>query len=154
MGTQWNLNTRSEICEVYENMIMVDFLNGQPIGIYRFEGAFANMNKQKQMSQKLAVKVENNSLKFGSASISFQRTLRIPDDGKTYPLPPSFGYFPVHKIDDFMDKVPADWRAHGGVFIPMYQREVSAMQRSFMDSLQSFLFCILLMRHVVLLHVL
>jgi len=72
----------------------------------------------------MSFKVENNRLIFGSAAISFQRTLRIPEDGKSYPLPPSFGYFPVHKIDDFIDKVPEEWKKHGGVFMPMYQREV------------------------------
>ena len=27
--------------------------------------------------------------------IDFQRTLRIPDDGKDYPLPPGLGRFPI-----------------------------------------------------------
>lgn len=58
-----------------------------------------------------------------SLEVSLQRTLRIPDDGKTYPLPPGFGTFPVRKVDDYKDKVPAAWREHGGVFVPLYQRE-------------------------------
>ena len=33
-------------------------------------------------------------------SISFQRTLRIPDDGDDYPLPPSLGEFPMAHVDD------------------------------------------------------
>lgn len=56
-------------------------------------------------------------------SVSFRRTLRIPDDGKTYPLPPGLGAFPLHRVDDFLDHVPDAWREHGGVFLPMYQRE-------------------------------
>ena len=28
-------------------------------------------------------------------SIEFERTLRIPDDGKHYPLPPGLGAFPL-----------------------------------------------------------
>ena len=42
----------------------------------------------------LIVRLENNNhtLKIGPASISFQRTLRIPDDNKQYPLPPSLGH--------------------------------------------------------------
>jgi hypothetical protein len=59
----------------------------------------------------------------GGIGVSFLRTLRIPDDGKTYPLPPGLGRFPVRRIDDYKDKVPASWREHGGVFLPMYQRE-------------------------------
>ncbi|MFH7027558.1 MAG: hypothetical protein ACHBN1_19690 [Heteroscytonema crispum UTEX LB 1556] len=56
-------------------------------------------------------------------SVSFQRTLRIPDDGRTYPLPPSLGTFPIHRVADFSDRVTAKWREQGGYFIPMYQRE-------------------------------
>jgi hypothetical protein len=72
----------------------------------------------------LAVKVKNDQLTFGEGfSLNFQRTLRIPDDGKTYPLPPGLGTFPIRKVIDYKDHVPADWVEHGGVFIPMYQRE-------------------------------
>ena len=55
--------------------------------------------------------------------IEFQRTFRIPDDGKTYPLPPGFGQFPVKLVDDCKDRVPAEWAEHGGVMVPMYQAE-------------------------------
>lgn len=58
-----------------------------------------------------------------SFCVDFQRTLRIPDDGNTYPLPPGLGNFPVLKVDDYADRVPPFWRRTGGVFIPMYQRE-------------------------------
>lgn len=56
-------------------------------------------------------------------TVSFLRTLRIPDDGKTYPLPPGLGRFPVRRIDDYASKVPTEWREKGGILIPMYQRE-------------------------------
>jgi hypothetical protein len=55
--------------------------------------------------------------------IEFQRTFRIPDDGKTYPLPPGFGVFPAKLVDDCRDRVPAEWVEHGGVMLPMYQAE-------------------------------
>ncbi|WP_461570513.1 hypothetical protein [Thermincola ferriacetica] len=72
----------------------------------------------------LKVRVRNNSLQIGKHfSVDFQRTLRIPDDGNTYPLPPGLGQFPIFRVEDYKDKVPATWREHGGVFIPMYQRE-------------------------------
>ncbi len=56
-------------------------------------------------------------------SIGFQRTLRIPDDDKTYPLPPGLGRFLLRHVDDFAANVPAGWREHGGVMLPMYQSE-------------------------------
>ena len=55
--------------------------------------------------------------------IAFQRTLRIPDDGGIYPLPPGLGEFPIRRVADYASRVPERWRENGGVFIPMYQRE-------------------------------
>ena len=57
------------------------------------------------------------------ATISFQRTLRIPDDCKTYPLPPGLGSFPLCHVDDHAQKVPASWLKRGGVMLPIYQAE-------------------------------
>jgi hypothetical protein len=55
--------------------------------------------------------------------IDFQRTLRIPDDGRDYPLPPGLGRFPLAHVDDHADNVPPAWLTHGGVMLPMYQSE-------------------------------
>ena len=60
--------------------------------------------------------------------VEFQRTLRIPDDGRDYWLPPGLGAFPLRHVDDFSG-VPSHWRRHGGVMLPMYQSE--AMWLSF-----------------------
>ena len=53
--------------------------------------------------------------------ISFQRTLRIPDDDRAYPLPPGLGRFPVRRADDYSDRLPPAWR--DDLLIPMYRRE-------------------------------
>jgi hypothetical protein len=55
--------------------------------------------------------------------IQLQRTLRIPDDGRAYPLPPGLGAFPLRHVDDFAERVPESWIRHGGVMLPMYQSE-------------------------------
>ena len=55
--------------------------------------------------------------------IGFQRTLRIPDDNRDYPLPPGLGLFPIRRVDDHLDRAPDGWGRHGGVFLPMYQAE-------------------------------
>jgi len=34
--------------------------------------------------------------------ISFQRTLRVPDDGRIYPLPAGLGTFPLRHADDHL----------------------------------------------------
>jgi hypothetical protein len=38
---------------------------------------------------------------FPALTIAFQRTLRILDDGRTYPLPAGLGAFPLRSLDDF-----------------------------------------------------
>lgn len=55
--------------------------------------------------------------------IEFQRTLRIPDDNREYPLPASLGRFPLKHVEDYKENLPASWSHHGGVLMPMYQSE-------------------------------
>jgi hypothetical protein len=72
----------------------------------------------------LRVITKNNKVHVGERlTISFQRTLRIPDDGKLYPLPPGMGEFPVLDLENYDGSIPQSWRQHGSVLIPMYQRE-------------------------------
>lgn len=56
-------------------------------------------------------------------SISLLRTLRVPDDGNDYPLPPAVGHFPLRHIDDYQKRVPEAWLKRGGVLTTMYQAE-------------------------------
>lgn len=77
------------------------------------------------------IELKNNCLSFSfpdvhpeaRLKIDIPRTLRIPDDGKDYPLPPGLGRFPVRHVDDFAENVPQTWMKHGGVMLPMYQSE-------------------------------
>jgi hypothetical protein len=77
------------------------------------------------------IELRNNSLVFSfpevhpsaKLTIEFQRTLRIPDDDKDYPLPPGLGKFPIQHVDDFASHVAPSWLEHGGVMLPMYQSE-------------------------------
>ena len=55
--------------------------------------------------------------------VNFQRTLRIPDDNREYPLPPGLGCFPMEHVEDHSSRLPAAWIEHGGVLLPMYQAE-------------------------------
>ena len=77
------------------------------------------------------IELKNDRLRFSFPDVhpdavlevEFQRTFRIPDDGKTYPLPPGFGAFPLRHVDDHADRVPPQWLDRGGVMLPMYQSE-------------------------------
>lgn len=71
-----------------------------------------------------------DALRLGDVTLTFQRTLRIPDDGKRYPLPPGLGRFPIRFVDAYGDRVPAEMREKGGVMIPMHSREAMWLQFS------------------------
>lgn len=80
------------------------------------------------MSHESAVRLERNQLVLGPVRVTFQRTLRIPENG-LHDLPPGLGAFPLRRVEDYPDAAPADWLARGGVMLPVYQRE--AMWLSF-----------------------
>ena len=75
-------------------------------------------------TDRLDVVLEGSTISVGDRfRVNFMRTLRIPDDGQEYPLPPGLGRFPIRRVEDYPDTVPASWLEAGGFFIPMYQRE-------------------------------
>ena len=72
----------------------------------------------------LPVTIEDDQIRVGRhCKISFKRTLRIPEDGKDYPLPADFGRLPIHRVEDYAEKVPDKWLSEGGFFVPLYQKE-------------------------------
>ncbi|MED5815505.1 hypothetical protein VST63_24360 [Mycolicibacterium sp. 050232] len=77
------------------------------------------------------VKVVGDRLVLGPVTVEFARTLRIPETG-LHPLPPGLDSFPLRRVQDYADRVPSEWLAHGGIMLPIYQRE--AMWLSFGSS--------------------
>jgi hypothetical protein len=72
----------------------------------------------------LDVIINNQVIRIGDRfALGLHRTLRIPDDGQMYPLPPGLGRFPLFKVLTYRDRVPPQWLEEAGAFIPMYQRE-------------------------------
>ena len=55
--------------------------------------------------------------------ISFQRTLRIPDDGNDHFLPPGLGEFPLRHIEDFDLGNKEHLKKRGGLIMPMFQSD-------------------------------
>ena len=55
-------------------------------------------------------------------SISFMRTIRIPEDQRDYPLPPGSDTFPFFDIQNFSSSLPPEIVAQGGIFLPMYRK--------------------------------
>ena len=74
------------------------------------------------------VRLDHDRLVLGDVTVSFQRTLRIPEHG-VHALPPGLGRFPLRRVADYPDTAPPAWLEKGGVMLPVYQRE--AMWLSF-----------------------
>jgi ubiquitin len=69
--------------------------------------------------------ISYGSLSFpDTMSVTFNRTIRIPDNGKVYPLPPSLGHIDVQR----------DPTNAGQFIVPMYQREATWLQFHSSDS--------------------
>ena len=77
------------------------------------------------------IELNSNALTFSfqtvhpsaALTIDFQRTLRIPDNDQSYPLPPGTGRFTLRHVDDFASRLRKEWIERGGVMLPMYQSE-------------------------------
>ena len=57
------------------------------------------LNRKKGTATKLRARFPKVHPK-AELDITFQRTLRIPDDGKDYPLPAGLGHLPLRYIED------------------------------------------------------
>lgn len=71
----------------------------------------------------------------GNLTISFRRTVRVPDDGKEHNLPPGLGAFPLFNVEAFKSSLPQDMVEKGGLFLPMYQREAMWIHFETSDSI-------------------
>jgi hypothetical protein len=78
----------------------------------------------------LSVIVTSSEIRIGSSfALSLHRTLRLPSDDLIYPLPPSFGSFPIFPVEPYAARLPDGWHRPNAVFVPLWQRE--AMWLSF-----------------------
>jgi hypothetical protein len=84
-------------------------------------------NKRSRMSaavrSRSRVVIQDGGIRLGRwLAVGFHRTLRVPDDGGSYPLPPTFGRFPIYSCAD-CDRIPKSWQRASSFFIPVYQSE-------------------------------
>jgi hypothetical protein len=83
----------------------------------------------KGRSARLPIRIDDYAVYVGGRfSLSFQRTLRVPDAGLNYPVPPRLGNFRIHRVEDYLSTVPFSWthlhdEGRASIFIPMYRRE-------------------------------
>ena len=53
--------------------------------------------------------------------ISFQRTVRVPDNGRRSQPPPGLENFSLYRVREYANKLPQDMKSNGGLFLPMYR---------------------------------
>lgn len=68
------------------------------------------------------IEISHGDIK-SACTITFERTLRVPDNKAVNNLPPSLGQFPLFSVKKYGHKMPEEMRKKGGLFLPMYQRE-------------------------------
>ena len=73
-------------------------------------------------NDKLRIERQGPKLYPQALSISFQRTVRVADNGETNDLPPSLGTFPIYETESYEDKLPKHMAGKPGYFIPMYRK--------------------------------
>ncbi|KAK2060316.1 hypothetical protein LY76DRAFT_510164 [Colletotrichum caudatum] len=68
-----------------------------------------------------------------TSSITFQRTLRLPEDRKLHGTSEFLGPFPLFSTDEHASRLPPAMNSKGGMFFPMFQREGLAISLSSED---------------------
>ena len=66
-------------------------------------------------------RLENDTVILDSLTISFHRTVRVPDSKTISQLPPDLGKFPLFQVKDYPGKLPPEMAMKGGLFMPMYR---------------------------------
>lgn len=71
------------------------------------------------------VTIRDGTILIDDVAISFQRTIRVPDNGQVSKLPPSLGTFPISHVKDHTSGLSQIMAAKGGAFLPMYRMLLS-----------------------------
>eukprot|EP01084_Bolivina_argentea_P077348 140281_1 len=121
------INLEKNIFTISSTTLFIEYYNDLLDVTKRYDRKITNKldNIKYKGNANVCLLNDQRTLHIGPASISFQRTLRIPDDDKTYPLPPSLGQFEIVKVKDYMnnDGLPPHWAKRNGVIIGMWQKE-------------------------------
>jgi hypothetical protein len=72
--------------------------------------------------RKLIVRVDKANTE-ARMELQFERTARVPDDGRTHEPPPGLGPFPLAHLTDFEHSLPPEWGDRGGVIMPVRPSE-------------------------------
>ncbi len=90
------------------------------------------LNMDQSLKALLTKRVDGSALSYKQISvtegggdlltISLQRTIRVPDNEKSFELPHDLGPFPIYSIFDHKDVLQSVLVKKRGAFIPIYRR--------------------------------
>ncbi|EPS44407.1 hypothetical protein H072_1583 [Dactylellina haptotyla CBS 200.50] len=74
----------------------------------------------------LSLRLENQNSRIlvnDNLTISFHRTIRVPDNDQDHSLPPSLGHMRLTNVSQVSSRLPEGMAAKGGLLLPMHQNE-------------------------------
>jgi hypothetical protein len=123
------INEDESLAEFYDNLLTVD-ASHQPRPAFSIQRKLHGLVVQDEW-------LNRNIAKDPELTITFDRTLRVPEDGQTYHLPAILGTLPLLVADYFKRRLPSGMARKGGILLPMFQRE--SLVISFHSSEEEFL---------------
>jgi hypothetical protein len=67
--------------------------------------------------------IREDAIHIDDLEISFQRTLRVPDNFDVSNLPSSIGQFPLEMVRKYVKTLPQEIINKGGLFFPMHRKQ-------------------------------
>jgi hypothetical protein len=77
------------------------------------------ISKEPHGHESLRFEYEHNN---ATLDVSFRRTVRVPDNQRSYDLPPDGGAFPLFSVIRYRERLPADITTKGGAFLPIHRK--------------------------------
>ncbi|OBR09963.1 Integral membrane protein [Colletotrichum higginsianum IMI 349063] len=108
---------------INRNERLIDFYNGCLRNTVNLHGS-ASPSIEKRAS---ALAVQDTFDPRINTSITFQRTLRLPEDGESHGTSALLGPFPLFNAEEHASRLPSAMKSKGGFFFPMFQREALAI---------------------------
>jgi len=67
-------------------------------------------------------KIRITQPRYAKLDITLRRTIRVPDNGDCFNLPPDMGAFPIFNVEQYRSSLPKSLVEKGGVFVPIYRK--------------------------------
>jgi hypothetical protein len=110
------INQDECLAEFYDNVLTADTLNGKSQRTFSVDVKAHGVVIEDYWISRTVDKIKR-------LAITFDRTLRVPEDGRTYHLPAILGTFPALMSDHFRHRLPSMMALKGGILLPLFQRE-------------------------------